>query len=170
MSGIPVVSVVGRSGVGKTTLLEKIVKELKKRNYRIAVIKHDVHGFEMDRPGKDTWILAQAGADIVAISSPRKMAVIEKRSSEYGLDELAEKLTGVDLILTEGYKNEHKPKIEVYRAGIHQELLCRENELLALASDVKWEMGIPCFSLDDAAGIADELEKYMIEFNRREGV
>ena len=62
---IPVISFIGRSGVGKTTYLEKLITELKSRNYRVGVIKHDIHGFEMDRPGKDTWRHAQAGADVV---------------------------------------------------------------------------------------------------------
>lgn len=172
MSGIPLVSVVGWSEAGKTTLLEKIVRELKIRGYSVAVIKHDVHSFEIDRPGKDTWLLAQAGADIVAISSPEKIAVIENRRPEYTLDEIAEKMTGVDLILTEGYKNEPKPKIEVHRAELRQELICSADELLALASDVKWEIGVPCFDINDAAGIVDILEQYMRKFvsaGRKEG-
>lgn len=78
MNKIPVISIVAKSGTGKTTLMEKIIKELKLKNYKLAVIKHDAHSFEIDKPGKDTWRHAQAGADIVAISSPEKVALIEK--------------------------------------------------------------------------------------------
>ena len=78
LSPIPVISVVGAgSNSGKTTLLEKIIREAKARGWRVATIKHDVHNFEMDQPGKDTWRFAQAGADIVAISSPQKFAFLE---------------------------------------------------------------------------------------------
>ncbi len=84
----PVISFVAKSGAGKTTLLEKLIKRLKEHGIRLAVIKHDAHQFDMDKPGKDTWRLTQAGADITAISSPAKVAVIEKVSDEKQLDEI----------------------------------------------------------------------------------
>ena len=75
---IPVISIVGgKSNSGKTTLLEKLIREAKRRGWRVATLKHDGHGFEMDQPGKDTWRHAQAGADVVAISSPHKVAILE---------------------------------------------------------------------------------------------
>jgi len=77
-----IVSFVGKSDVGKTTVLEKVVRELKKRGYRVAVVKHDIHGFEIDRPGKDTWRFAQAGSDVVVISSKNKMAMISESRLE----------------------------------------------------------------------------------------
>ena len=84
----PVITIVGKSGSGKTTLLEKIIQQLKKDEIRIAVINHDAHRFEMDRPGKDTWRMAQAGADVVAISSSEKVAMIEKVNKEKALMKL----------------------------------------------------------------------------------
>jgi len=78
---IPVISFVGNSGVGKTTFLEKLIVILKARGYRLAAIKHDVHEFEVDYPGKDSWRLTQAGADIVVLSSADKLALIERTSS-----------------------------------------------------------------------------------------
>ncbi len=152
---IPIVSVVGKSNVGKTTMLEKLLPELKRRGYRVATIKHDVHGFSIDQPGKDSWKHAQAGADIVVISSPQKMAVIEKVEQERSLDEIAERLKDIDIIITEGYKRQDKPKIEVYRPEISDTLLCEKEELLALATDVPLHMGVPEFGLDDSAGIVD---------------
>ena len=97
----PIVSVVGKSGAGKTTYLEKLIPELKARGYRVGVIKHDVHDFDIDRPGKDSWRLAQAGSDCVVISGPRKLALISQRDEEATLQELAGLLKSVDIIITD---------------------------------------------------------------------
>lgn len=159
---IPVVSIVGqRSNSGKTTLLVKLIAEAKNRGWRVAAVKHDVHGFEMDKPGKDTWRFAQAGADVVAISSPQKMAIIEKVLEERTLEQVLEHIKDVDLIFTEGYKHGNQPRIEVFRSEVHKELLSRPEQLIAIASDVPFDLGVPCFDLDDVAGICDFLaEKY----------
>jgi molybdopterin-guanine dinucleotide biosynthesis protein B len=157
---IPVISIVGgKSNSGKTTLLVKIIREAKRRGWRVATLKHDVHGFEMDQPGKDTWRHAQAGADIVAISSPQKIAILEKVTEDQPLDEVLARIQGVDVIFTEGYKQANKPKIEVFRSAVHQELFSKPEELLAIASDVSFDNGIPCFGLDDAQGICDLIEE-----------
>lgn len=66
----------------------------------------------------------------------------------------------MDIILTEGYKRENKPKIEVFRAEAHKEMLCKPEELLAIASDIAWELGVPCYHIDDISGVASEIEKY----------
>lgn len=167
MNKIPVISIVAKSGTGKTTLMEKIIKELKLKNYKLAVIKHDAHSFEIDKPGKDTWRHAQAGADIVAISSPEKVALIEKRDSELTLDEVISRITGVDIILTEGYKSGNKPKIEVFRSTAHSTLLCEEKELIALASDIEWDIAVPCYNINDASGITEEIIKYINLYNKK---
>lgn len=161
MENIPVISFVAKSGTGKTTLIEKVTKELKGRGLRIAVIKH-AHAFEIDRPGKDSWRYAQAGADIVAVSSSDKFAIIEKRQKEMSLDEIASRISGVDLILVEGYKKEkNRPKIEVFRSEVSKELLSDRKDLIAIVSDVKFDLGVPCYGLNDIASIADEIQKYM---------
>ncbi|HHY28984.1 MAG TPA: molybdopterin-guanine dinucleotide biosynthesis protein B [Desulfitobacterium dehalogenans] len=155
---IPVVSIVGQhSNSGKTTLLVKLLTEAKNRGWRVAAVKHDVHGFEMDKPGKDTWRFAQAGADVVAISSPEKMAIIEKVQEEQTLAQVLERINNVDIIFTEGYKHGNQPRIEVFRSEVHQELLSKPEQLIAIASDVQFELGVPCFDLDDAQGICDFL-------------
>jgi molybdopterin-guanine dinucleotide biosynthesis protein B len=159
---IPVISVVGKSDVGKTTLLIKLLPELKARGYRIATIKHDTHGFDIDKPGKDTWKHAEAGADIVVISSPTKMALIEKVPRELTLDEVAARIQGVDLIITEGYKRGDKPKIEVHRAAVGGELLCTEEELLAVVTDEPLPVNVPTFGWDDVAGLADLIEEKIL--------
>jgi molybdopterin-guanine dinucleotide biosynthesis protein B len=166
---IPVISIVGgKSNSGKTTLLEKIIGEAKSRGWRVATLKHDVHGFEMDQPGKDTWRHAQAGADVVAISSPRKIAILESVAGDQPLDEVLARIQGVDVIFTEGYKHGNKPKIEVYRSAVHLEIFSKLEELIAIASDITFNNGIPCFGLDDARGICDLIaEKFGVQGSGR---
>ena len=156
---IPIVSVVGKSGVGKTTFLEKLIAELKRRGHRVATVKHDVHGFEIDQPGKDSWRLAQAGSDSVVIASPQRLALIKHLDGEMPLGEIIALLTDVDIILTEGYKRGDAPKIEVARRGRGGELLCTPDELVAIVSDQPFDLDVPQFGLDDAAGIVDLLKE-----------
>ena len=159
MPAVPVVSVVGRSNVGKTTLLEKLIAELKRRGYRVATIKHDVHGFDIDRPGKDSWRHAQAGSDVVVIASPDRVATIARTGRELSIDEIVARLpVEVDIVLTEGYKRGDKPKIEVARAACGRELLCGGAELLALATDQAYpELAVPQYGLGDVTGLVDLL-------------
>ena len=97
--GIPIISFVGNSKSGKTTFLEKVVRELKQRGYRVAVIKHSHHDFDIDQPGKDSWRFSQAGSDIVAVSSPNKMAFIEHVDTEITLAQLTKLFTNkIDII------------------------------------------------------------------------
>lgn len=157
---IPVVSIVGgTSNSGKTTLLEKLIRESKRRDWKVATLKHDVHGFQMDQPGKDSWRHAQAGADVVVISSPQKIALLENVTEDQPLDDVLARIHGVDIIFTEGFKHGNKPKIEVFRSAVHQELFSKKEELIAIASDVTFDNGIPCFDLDDAQGICDLIAK-----------
>ena len=153
---IPLISVVGYSNSGKTTLVIKLIREFKKRGFRIATIKHHHRNVEMDVPGKDTWKHAEAGADTVVLACPGKVGIIEKSRRELSLDEIASRISGVDLIITEGYKKENKPKIEVFRSGVHTELVTPPGELLAIAGDTGFP-GIPVFGLDDARGLVDFL-------------
>ena len=156
---IPLVSVVGRSDAGKTTLLEKLIPELKRRGYRVATVKHDAHSFEIDQPGKDTWRHRQAGADVVVISSKDKMATIRRVDEEMSLLQIADTITGVDIILTEGFKRGPAPKIEVSRREKSSELLCTADELVAIATDQHFDLPVPQFGLDDAVGLVDTLER-----------
>lgn len=159
---VPVISVVGYSGAGKTTYLEKLIPALKKRGLRLCVIKHDAHSFEIDVPGKDSWRLAQAGADIVMLSSPDKLAVIEIRTEQESLEQLSERLRGkADLILTEGFKRGHARKIEIRRAAVERQPVCGAEELFAVAADYAGEApGVPWLPLDDAEEMADLIVKY----------
>jgi molybdopterin-guanine dinucleotide biosynthesis protein B len=159
----PVVSVVGKSGVGKTTVLEKLIRELKSRGYRIGTVKHDAHGFELDKPGKDTWRHASAGSDTVVISGPNKMALIRRLDQELLLDEIVPLMGNLDLVITEGYKRGDKPKIEVTRLERGAELLCGAEELIGIMADYPLEVSVPQFGLDDAAGVVDLLEKLYLK-------
>ena len=154
----PVVSLVGKSGVGKTTALERIIGELKQRGYRVGTIKHDTHGFDVDKPGKDSWRHARAGSDVVVISGPRKMVLIRQLEREMPVDEVLSLMGDLDLVITEGYKTGNKPKIEVTRMERGTELLCEASELIGLLADYEVEMPVPQFALDDAAGVVDLLE------------
>jgi molybdopterin-guanine dinucleotide biosynthesis protein B len=157
---VPIISVVGNSGVGKTTFLEKLIPELKRRGYRVAAIKHDAHNFQMDHPGKDTYRLAEAGSDVVMISAAHKLALLEKVEEERSLDDLAAIVSNrVDIILTEGYRRAAKAKIEVSRREYGSELVAPPQDLLALVTDQQFQLDIPHFGLDDAPGVADLLER-----------
>ena len=159
---VPVVSVVGRANVGKTTFLERLIRELKRRGYRVGTIKHYEHDFEIDQPGKDSWRLAQAGSDVSVISAPQKMALVRRLQAELLLDEVVAAMPALDIVLTEGYKQANKPKIEVIRQAVTRELLFAPPELIAVASDLPLVVAVPQFGLDDASGVADLLEKKYI--------
>ncbi len=165
---MPVISVVGRSGVGKTTALERIIRELKRRGYRVGTVKHDTHGFEVDKPGKDSWRHTQAGSDAVVISGPHRLALIRRLDQEMPLDEIVRLMADVDLVLTEGYKRGDKPKIEVTRRECGMELLCQPEELIAIMADYAVDMPVPQFALDDAAGVVNLLEILYFDGTREE--
>jgi len=160
MSRVPVISIVGRSNAGKTTFLERLIAELRQRGYRIATVKHHVHGFEIDHPGKDTWRHAQAGSDLVVLAAPDRLAMIARTPEELALDEIVARLpVEVDLVLTEGYKRGAKPKIEVSRAACGRELVSEVRELIALVTDQAFAgLEVPQFELTDAKGVADLIE------------
>lgn len=160
---VPVVSIVSKKRSGKTTLIEKLIPELAQRGYRAGTVKHDTHGFDIDHEGKDTWRHKKAGARTVVISSPWKLSVIKDVATEMHLDEIVETCFGdVDIVLTEGYKRAGKPQIEVFRTAAHTHPLTTKDEpgspLVAVASDVPLDLGVPCFDIDDAKSIADFIE------------
>jgi molybdopterin-guanine dinucleotide biosynthesis protein B len=162
---IPIVSIIGKSKSGKTTLLEKLIAELKRRGYRVATIKHHAHpGFDIDKPGKDSWRHAQAGSDHVIVAAPDKLASYRLLERELTLDEIAADVQGVDIILTEGYKRAGKPALEIVRAVNSTEILGDKTQLFALAADIPLDLGVPCFDLDDAAGMVDLIEqRFLVE-------
>jgi molybdopterin-guanine dinucleotide biosynthesis protein B len=163
---IPIVSIVGKSDVGKTTLLEKLVAELTSRGYRVATVKHDAHSFDIDHKGKDSWRHKQAGASLTIISSPEKLALVTDTDHDHSLAEIRDKFVqGVDLILTEGYKREVHPKIEVCRKELYPELLCKEDDnLIAVAGDPPDPpKDMPLFDLNEPGPLCDFIEERFLE-------
>jgi len=167
---VPIVSIVGKSNSGKTTLLVKLIPILKARGYRVATVKHDVHGFEMDREGKDTYRHFHCGADGVLISSPEKMALIKRVESESPLGELVERFyPDMDIVLTEGFKSLDMPKIEVFRSSAHDAPLCGAGDnRVALASDTPVEADCPRFDINDAEAISNFIEERFLKSGKRD--
>ncbi len=153
--------VAARSNSGKTTLIEKIVKILKARGFRVAVIKHASGGFDIDKPGKDSWRFEQAGADTVVLAGPDRMAIVRKMDREPSLEELERAAVDSDIVIYEGFKKSARNKIEVFRFGISGERpLCTEDRsYLALVSDKSFPLSIPSFDLNDAEGVAGFIVK-----------
>ena len=158
---IPILSIVGRSGSGKTVLLEKLIPELVRRGYRVATVKHDVHDFEIDREGKDTWRHRKAGSSCTVISSSKQLAMVRDMDHDASLEEIRDRFIGdVDIIITEGYKQERAPKVEVFRSGEYPEpLFAKHRDLVALVTDGQYDASAPCLGLDDIATLADIIEK-----------
>ncbi|HIJ96827.1 MAG TPA: molybdopterin-guanine dinucleotide biosynthesis protein B [Desulfuromonadales bacterium] len=162
-------SIVAKSGTGKTTLLEKLIAELKRRGLQIGVIKHDAHNFEIDHEGKDSWRLTQAGADTMLITSAAKLAMVKKNqvTEEPSLQELLDTyFNDVDIVLTEGFKKNRLPKIEVHRKERSATLLCRGDEydetLIAFASDEHLDVDVPVFDINDFVGICNFIENRFV--------
>lgn len=161
------VSFVAKSGTGKTTLLETVIAVLKLRGYRVGVVKHDAHSFEIDHPGKDSYRLAQAGADTMLIASSEKLAIVKKHTSPPSIEELISTYYGdVDVVLTEGFKKSGLPKIEVHRRERSRFLLCRgaENDpnLLAVVSDEPLHLDVPVLDINSPSQVADFVEEKII--------
>ena len=158
-----IIAVVGKSDSGKTTLLEKLIPEMKKRGHRIGVVKHAHHGFEMDKKGKDSWRHRKAGADASLLVSPGRIGLI-KNQEPGSVQELKTYLSDMDLIITEGFKRENLPKIEIFRkGGRHKEPLCMaDSNLAAFVTDSDYVPGVPIFQLDAIEALADFLEQKFI--------
>jgi molybdopterin-guanine dinucleotide biosynthesis protein MobB len=155
----PIISFIGWSGVGKTTFLERLIPLLKSSGVRLALLKRDVHTFELDRAGKDTWRFTQAGADIVGIANDSHAAVLMNRPTDF--EALLAQIRDVDLILTEGYHKLDLPQIEVHRKGFDRLRSPHPQRLLALVTDEALALDVPQFSLDDAEGVCRLLLKQL---------
>lgn len=162
----PVVSIVGKSKSGKTTLIEKLLQELKSRGYRAATIKHTSQKLTFDEPGKDSWRHTQAGSEATVISSPDKTVLIKSTSGDTSLEETVRLLgEDYDIILTEGFRQSNYPKIEVHRQKAGP-LLTNIKKLIAIATDEPLETKTRQFSLEDAKGLANLLEEGFIKPQR----
>ncbi len=163
MNGPAVISIVGKSNSGKTTLIEKLIPCLKKRGLRVGTVKHHAHpGLEFDKPGKDTWRHAQAGADAVALISPGKMFLVRRTEGEQPLQAVTVVLGDLDLVLTEGgYNWPTTAKIEVIRQDLCREVISSPSELVALVTDAEMEQPVPQFGSDEVEKLADFLQRFV---------
>lgn len=163
---VPIVSIVGRSNSGKTTLLEKLIRELAGRGRRIGTIKHHFHGpVEVDVPGKDSWRHRRAGARTVALASPDTLFLVGDTAGTWSLEAIAHQaLFEVDLVLTEGFKSGPMPKIEVNRAAQEMPLLCGpEDRLAAVVTDRDLALPVPRFGLEETGPLADFIEREFLK-------
>lgn len=155
-----IVSIVGKSDSGKTTLLEALIKVLKQRGRRIAVIKHAADDFELDTPNKDSWRFSQAGSEVSAISSKGKLAVVRRLENAPNPQELAQYAgADCDLVLTEGFKQHPYPKIEIIRGDQGSKLVSPPEQLLAIVTDKPLDINVPQFTREAVTEIADLIEQ-----------
>lgn len=150
---------VGRSGSGKTTLGEKLVPGLRRRGLAVSVMKHTHHGFDMDRPGKDSWRYRESGADeVMVVAGERWVMLAEHRdAAEPDVEALIARMRSVDVLLIEGFRAHRHPKIEVHRPSAGHALLWEPgSDIVAVASDAPLPgLSVPVLDLADPEAIVD---------------
>ncbi len=155
----------GWSGSGKTTLIEQLIPRFTRRGLTVSLIKHAHHGFDVDRPGKDSYRHREAGCKEVLVSSELRWVLMHelRGEPEVTLDEQIGRVSPCDLLLIEGYKRYPMPKLEIWRKENAKPFLHPEDEhIVALASDeAAPESRLPRFDLGDYEGIAD----FVLQFN-----
>jgi len=156
-----IIGLAGWSGSGKTTLLTKLIPRLVRRGLKVSTLKHAHHAFDVDQPGKDSHSHRMAGATEVLVGSANRWALVHelRGDAEPPLAALLDKLSPVDLVVIEGYKREHHPKLEVYRAAVGKPLLHPDDPaIVAVAADEPLPAAqVPVVNLDDIERIADVL-------------
>ena len=160
-----VIGIAGWSGAGKTTLISRVIPHLRQQALRVSVIKHAHHEFDVDVPGKDSWVHRQSGAEEVLVSSARRWALMHelRGAAEPGLPELLRKMSPVDLVVIEGFKSEPHPRIEVYRKASGKPPLFPDDPVIAaIATDVAIRTTLPVADLDDIPAVAAMMCKYAL--------
>lgn len=161
---IPVVSVIGKSDSGKTTVMEGLIRSLTERGRRVASVKHHVHEVDIDVPGKDSWRHARAGAITTMISAPTQFAVVRKVERERTLAEIVEAAGDVEIVLTEGFKRAGDVRIEVIRRGRSEEITSDPATLFAVVTDDPSlaPVGVPVFGFDEVGHLSEVVEDTFI--------
>src|SRR5256885_15509532 len=152
-----VIGLAGWSGAGKTTLLSRLIPHLREEGLRVSVVKHAHHGFDVDVPGKDSWLHRQSGAAEVLVSSSKRWALMHelRGAGEPRLPELLAKMSRVDLVVVEGFKSEPHRKIEVHRAVNGKPLLFPDDPAIAaIAADAAGGDPLPLARLGALPGRA----------------
>ncbi|MGV8081527.1 MAG: molybdopterin-guanine dinucleotide biosynthesis protein B [Syntrophales bacterium] len=161
---IPILSIVGKSNTGKTTLIERLIPELVRRGWRVATIKHNRHGFQMDHEGKDSWRHRNAGASMTVVASPHQVALLADAPRDYTMAELRDLFVrDVDLVLAEGFKKNPHPKIEVFRPEVHSERLCGpDDHCVAVVTESPLELTVSRFGPEDIPALCDFIERTIL--------
>jgi molybdopterin-guanine dinucleotide biosynthesis protein B len=154
-----VIGLAGWSGSGKTTLMMRLLPELIGRGLTVSTMKHAHHNFDIDQPGKDSYVHRSAGATEVVVASVNRWALMHENrgAPEPSAVELIQHMTPVDLLIIEGFKREPHPKIEVYRQANGKPLIHPDDpHIVAVASDTALpQVALPVLPLDDIGAIAD---------------
>jgi molybdopterin-guanine dinucleotide biosynthesis adapter protein len=169
-----VIGLAGWSGSGKTTLVTSVIPVLVARGLKVATVKHAHHEFDLDRPGKDSWLHRQAGAREVAIVSGRRWAIMHELDGdpEPPLMEILTKLSPVDLVIVEGFKRHAHPKLEIFRAAVGKPLLHPDDDcIIAVATDAPLPQAqVPVLMLSDINGVANVLQAEALPLDRIGGL
>lgn len=157
-----IIGLAGWSGSGKTTLITKLIPRLLARGIAVSTLKHAHHGFDLDKPGKDSFMHRAAGATEVIISSAKRWAILHElraEDPEWDLGGLVAKMSPVDLVLVEGFKRDAFPKLEIHRIANGKPLLYPQDpHIVAVASDSALpDVSLPVLDLNDIDPIADLL-------------
>ena len=156
-NGMKVIGLAGWSGAGKTTLLTRLIPHLIGQGLRVSTLKHAHHDFDVDVPGKDSWLHRQAGAAEVLVTSKNRWALMHelRGADEPRLPELLARMSPVDLVIVEGFKREPYPRIEVHRAANGKPPLFPDDPgIVGLATDAAFETALPVARLDDIPAVA----------------
>jgi molybdopterin-guanine dinucleotide biosynthesis protein B len=170
MTEAPILGFAAYSGVGKTSLLTKLIPLLCQQGVRIGIVKHAHHEFDIDTPGKDSYELRKAGAEQVLIASSARWALMAETPNqpEANLFDVIKRLdhTSLDLILIEGFRHEAFHKIELHRPHLHHPLLClQDKNIIAVATDAELDItiNIPTLNLNDPAQIAAFIQSEILD-------
>lgn len=158
-----ILTIVGKSDSGKTTLLIKIVEELTQRGYAVGTAKHAHDGFEMDKPGKDSWRHRKAGAASTLLVTDETIALMKTDEQPF-VEKLKHYLSDRDIILAEGFKSQDLPKLEIFRKDSPHKtpLFLEDPRLVAFVTDSDYRPDVPVFGLEDIDSIADFIEQEFI--------
>jgi molybdopterin-guanine dinucleotide biosynthesis protein B len=153
----PVLALIGKPNCGKTTLIEKLIPALAEKGVRVGTIKHHHGDIQMDTPGKDSWRHKQAGAQVVLLSSPVGIGLIQDTAGDTPVEDLVSRyFQEVDLVIAEGYKWSTLPKIEVFRSTVYDEPMQEPGKtLIAMVSDVEIRQDLPWFKYDDIGSLVE---------------
>lgn len=167
----PIVSFAGYSGSGKTTLVEKIITLLTMQGYKVGAIKHDGHQFDIDKPGKDSWRMTQAGAAVTVITDNDKLAMIKQHDKAPTPETIISRyFSEMDIVIIEGWKRNSTNRIEVYRQALGREALCLTNgdkSFIAVATDSQIETPLPQLDINNPQNVVDFITSQIMNLTKK---